>query len=47
MKALYEITDRRGIHLCYQVAHSEKEAVKTAKMYGFRSAAHATFVRED
>lgn len=47
MKNLYEITDRRGIHLCYQVARDEDEAVETAKAYGFRRAAHATFVRED
>lgn len=47
MKNLYEITDRNGIHLCYQVAKSEADAVDTARVYGHRKAAKAVFVRED
>lgn len=46
MKALYAITDKKGRHLCYQVARSEAQAVDFARMYGHR-AAHAQFVREE
>ena len=47
IKNLYAINDYRGIFLCYQVANSESEAVDFAKMYGFRSAKKAVFVREN
>lgn len=48
MKNLYEIMNWKGIHLCYQVAESEKDAVRIAKVYyGHRSAHKARFIRED
>lgn len=46
MKSLYEITTRTGLHLCYQVASNESDAVSFARMYGHRSARRAVFVRE-
>lgn len=47
MKNIYEILSPNGVHLCYQVAASEKDAVAFARMYGHRRAAKAVFVRED
>lgn len=48
MKNLYAITSRKGIHLCYQVAESEQDAVHIAKIYyGHRAAYKARFIRED
>ncbi len=47
MKNLYEIKNVKGIHLCYQVATSEAEAVDFAKMYGFKAAFSAEFVRKN
>lgn len=48
MKNLYAITNRKGIHLCYQVAESEKDAVHIAKVYYCHRAAYkARFIRED
>lgn len=46
MKNLYEITNKNGVHLCYQTAKSESEAVDFAKMYGHKGAKNAEFVRE-
>ena len=46
-KNLYAIHDYRGIFLCHQVATSEAEAVDFAKMYEFRAARKAVFVREN
>lgn len=46
MKKVYAITNQKGIHLCYQVAESEQEAVHIAKVcYGHLSAYKARFVR--
>lgn len=45
MKNLYSITSKNGLHLCYQVANSEADAVSFACMYGYK-AVNATFVRE-
>lgn len=48
MKNLYEIKNHKGIHLCYQVAKNEKDAVETARIYyGYKSAKVAVFIRED
>jgi hypothetical protein len=48
MKNLYEIQDKNGNHLCYQVGESEKDAVFSAKnFYGYKKAAQAVFIRED
>ena len=48
MKNLYEITDIKGNHLCFQVGKTEDEAVYSAKAYyGHKKAAKALFVRED
>ena len=47
MKNLYNITDKLGIHLCYQVANNEEDAVRIARIYGHARAAHAEFIRED
>ena len=45
---LYNITDKNGIHLCYQVAKNEEGAVETAKIYyGHRRAWRAEFVRKN
>lgn len=46
MKNLYNIKNSKGVHLCFQVANSEKEAVAIAKMYGKSTAKSAEFVRE-
>lgn len=43
---LYEITNKNGVHLCYQVATDEKDAVSTAKNYGHKGAKNAEFVRK-
>lgn len=45
MKNLYNITDKAGRHLCYQISNSEDEAVSFARMYGHK-AIKAKFVRE-
>jgi hypothetical protein len=46
MKNLYQITDRNGIHLCYQVAKTEAEAVEAARVYyGHKGAKTAKFIR--
>jgi hypothetical protein len=47
MKNIYEITDRKNRHLCYQVAENESDAVSFARMYGNPSAVKATLVRAD
>lgn len=47
MKNIYEITNKNGVHLCYQVARSEVQALDFARMYGYRGAHKATFVRAD
>lgn len=48
MKNLYEISNRYGVHLCYQVAKTEAEAVEAARVYhNFKSARYARFVRVD
>ena len=47
MKAMYEVMDKNGAHLCYQVATSEEDAVYTAKAhYGHKRAHHAKRVGE-
>lgn len=43
---LYEITNKNGATLCFQVAIDEKDAVSTAKNYGHKGAKHAEFVRK-
>jgi hypothetical protein len=46
MKNLYEIKNAKGIHLCYQVAKTEAEAVETARVYyGHKGAKTACFIR--
>lgn len=48
MKNLYSITNKNGVHLCYQVAASEEDAVYAAKnYYGAKGAKNAEFVREN
>lgn len=46
MKNLYRITNKAGIHLCYQVAKCEADAISFARMYGHK-AVKAVFVREE
>ena len=46
MTNLYEITNSNGVHLCYQVAATEVDAVRAAKMYyGHKGARFAVFIR--
>ena len=46
MKSLYEIKNAKGIHLCYQVAKTEAEAVEAARVYyGHKGAKTACFIR--
>lgn len=47
MKNLYSILSRNEVHLCYQVASSEKEAISLAKIYGIKGVSKAVFVREN
>ena len=48
MKNIYRITNKNGVHLCYQVAASEEDAVYAARnFYGHRGAKFAEFVREN
>ena len=47
MKNLYRITDKNGNFLCFQVETTEKKAVQTAKMYGFKYASNAEFISQD
>ena len=47
MKNLYEILNRKGIHICYQVAENEKDAIDFAKMYGHKGVAQAVFVQKN
>lgn len=47
MKNLYRITNKAGRTMCFQVAKTEREAVYTARVYGYRAAAAAAFVREN
>lgn len=47
MKNLYSILNRKGIHICYQVAENEKDAIDFAKMHGHKGAAQAEFVRQN
>lgn len=45
--ALYEITDAKGRHLCYQVGRCAAEAVASARdFYGYPRARNATYVRD-
>lgn len=47
MKNLYEIKDRNGNHICFQVGKTEADAVYSAKnYYGHKRSAKAVFVRE-
>jgi hypothetical protein len=46
MKKLYEITNTKGLHLCYQVAESPQEAVRIAKLYN-ASAVFANYIRDN
>lgn len=47
-KALYRITNKSGVTLCWQVAFSESDAVKTARnSYGHKGAKNAEFIRYD
>lgn len=46
MKNLYAIYNKAGVFLCHQVDVSEKEAVRTARVYyGAKGAYRAEFVR--
>lgn len=47
MKNIYEILSTNGVHMCYQVAASEEQALSFARRYGYRRASKAVFVRED
>lgn len=44
---LYAITNKKGVHLCHQVATDEKDAVSTAKNYGHSGAVYAEFIRKN
>lgn len=46
-KNLYEIKNRAGVILCFQVATTESDAITFARMYGVRGAHRARFVRLD
>lgn len=47
MKKVYEILNAEGIHLCYQVATTESQALNFARIYGYPAAMVATFIRRD
>lgn len=47
MKSLYEIKNKHGKTICFQVANSPSDALTFARMYGHKGVKTAVFIRED